>query len=185
MSYGAKVDSTGKAVEADSGYVQAKTGERVEGNIIESIGMDSDKDGNLLDDRAKVVFKQANGSKVRLTLFKAVEGWQFDNINKTTKHIATKVVSEEAFYAAVGAASDFPSFIKAFSELVMPAAQGKVFTMKFVYSKGYVSVPKFPNWIALPENADTLSTNAKYDSYTAEESTPAPAQNIPATGDVF
>lgn len=184
MSYGSKVDSTGKEVNGDSSFVAPITGERVVGNTIASIGLAKDKDGNTVSSRATIEFKQANGSTVRLALFEASEPWQFDQINRTAKHLATKVVTEEAFYAAVGGASDFTSFIKALSDLIMPAAAGRVFTMKFVYNNGYVTVPKFPNWIAAPENADTLSTNAKYDKYTAEESTPAP-EAIPASGDVF
>jgi cell division protein FtsI/penicillin-binding protein 2 len=184
MGYGSKVDSTGKEVSGDSSFVQAVTGERIVGNTIKSIGLAKDKDGNIVETRATIEFKQSNGATVRLTLFEAKEDWQFDQINRTAKHLATKVVTEEQFYAAVANASDFPSFIKALSDLIMPASAGKVFTMKFVYNNGYVSVPKFPNWIAAPENADTLSTNAKYDKYTAEEATPAP-NAIPATGDVF
>jgi len=174
--YGSRVDSEGKAIQSDSGYAAAVTGERVEGNKLISIGLAEDKDGNTIESRATITFEQANGAKVRLTLFEATEPWQFDSLNKQVKHLATKLMTEEEYYAGLeagGAPSNFVEFINKVSALLMPRAAGKVFTMKFVYINGYVSVPKYPNWIALPENANTLSTNPKYDQYTAEAPTSA------------
>ena len=187
--YGSRVDSEGKAIQGDSGYAKPVTGERVEGNKLISIGLAEDKDGNTIESRAVVTFEQANGSKVRLTLFEATEPWQFDSLNKQVKHLATKLMTEEEYYAGLeagGAPSNFVEFISKVSALLMPKAAGKVFTMKFVYLNGYVSIPKFPNWIATPENADTLSTNPKYDVYTPEVPTAAAeVAEAGADGDVF
>lgn len=172
--YGSRVDSEGKAIQGDSSYVSPVAGERVEGNTLESIALAEDKDGNTIENRAVVTFKQANGSFVRWTLFEATEQWQFDNLNRGVKHLATKLMTEEEYYAGLeagGAPTNFVAFINKLASLLMPRAAGKLFTMKFVYKNGYVTVPSFPNWIALPENADTLSTNAKYDKYTPEEET--------------
>lgn len=185
--YGSRVDAEGKEIQGDSGYVSPVAGERVEGNTLESIKLSEDKEGNTVESRATLLFKQANGSNVKVTLFEATEDWQFTNLNKQIKHLATKVMTEEEYYAGIeanGSPQNFPSFIKKVSDLVMPKASGKVFTMKFVYKNGYLTVPSFPNWIALPENANTLSTNKKYDKYEQEEPT-SPKVNIPATGDVF
>lgn len=189
--YGSRTDEKGNAIQGDSGYVQPVTGERVEGNTLASIGLAKDKDGNEVETRATVVFNQANGSSVRWTIFEPQDGeenkWQYTNLNKQVKHLATKLMTEDEFYDGIeagGAPADFPSFIAKINALFMPKAVGKVFTMKFVYSNGYVTIPKFPNWIALPENADTLSTNPKYDKYEPEVATEAPA-DVPADGDVF
>lgn len=172
--YGSKVDGSGKEIQGDSTYLSPVAGERVEGNTLVSIGLAKDKDDNVIDTRANIVFQQANGAQVRLTLFEAVEQWQFDNLNKQVKHLATKLMTEEEYYAGInagGAPTGFQDFIAKISNLFMPLAAGKLFTMKFIYKNGYVSVPSFPNWIALPENADTLTTNPKYDKYVKEEPT--------------
>tara|TARA_B100001939_G_C16766632_1_gene540716 strand:+ start:148 stop:714 length:567 start_codon:yes stop_codon:yes gene_type:complete len=172
--YGSRLDSKGEAIQENSQYTNPVAGERVKGNTIESIGLAEDKDGNIVETRANVVFKQANGATVRWTIFEAQEDWQFDSLNRNIKHLATKLMTEDEYYAGIeagGAPTDFVSFIDKLAKLLLPKAQGKQFTMKFVYKKGYVSVPSFPNWIALPENEDTLSTNPKYDKYEKEEPT--------------
>ena len=172
--YGSRLDSKGEAIQENSQYTNPVAGERVKGNTIESIGLAEDKDGNIVETRANVVFKQANGSTVRWTIFEATEDWQFDSLNKNIKHLATKLMTEEEYYAGIeagGAPTDFVSFIDRLSKLLVPKAAGKVFTIKFVYKKGYVTVPTFPNWIALPENENTLTTNPKYDKYVKEEPT--------------
>lgn len=189
--YGSKVDGSGKEIQGDSTYLSPVAGERVEGNTLVSIGLAEDKDGNVVDTRANIVFQQANGAQVRLTLFEAVEQWQFDGLNRQVKHLATKLMTEEEYYAGInagGAPTGFQDFIAKVSNLLMPLAAGKLFTMKFVYKNGYISLPSFPNWIALPENADTLTTNPKYDKYVKEEPTDVAeesAAGMTASTDVF
>ena len=166
--YGSKVDGSGKEIQGDSTYLAPVAGERVEGNTLVSIGLAEDKDGNVVDTRANIVFQQANKAQVKLTLFEATEEWQFTNLNKQVKHIATKLMTEDEYYAGInkgGAPAGFQDFVTKISKMFLPKAEGKLFTMKFVYKNNYVTVPSFPNWMALPENADTLSTNEKYDKY--------------------
>jgi len=186
--YGSRVDAEGKTIQGDSSFVAGVAGERVEGNTIQSIEFAKDKDGNVIDTRAVVTFKQANGALVRWTIFEATEPWQMDNLNKSIKHLATKVMTEEEYYAGLelgGSPSSFQDFIKKVSALIVPKAAGKLFTMKFVFRNGYLTIPSFPNWIATPENANSLSTNPKYDFYTAEQPTSI-AVSAPVIGsDVF
>ena len=189
--YGSKVDGSGKEIQGDSTYLSPVAGERVEGNTLVSIGLAEDKDGNIVDTRANIIFQQDNGAQVRITLFEAVEQWQFDSLNKQVKHVATKLMTEEQYYTGInagGAPTGFQDFIAKVSGLLTPLAAGKLFTMKFVYKNGYVGVPSFPNWIALPENADTLTTNPKYDKYIKEEPTnvaEGPVAGVPTSSDVF
>tara|TARA_R110000822_G_scaffold152136_5_gene291439 strand:+ start:4599 stop:5171 length:573 start_codon:yes stop_codon:yes gene_type:complete len=189
--YGSKVDGSGKEIQGDSTYLSPVAGERVEGNTLVSIGLAEDKDGNIVDTRANIIFQQDNGAQVRITLFEAVEQWQFDSLNKQVKHVATKLMTEEQYYTGInagGAPTGFQDFIAKVSGLLTPLAAGKLFTMKFVYKNGYVGVPSFPNWIALPENADTLTTNPKYDKYIKEEPTDVaegPVAGVPTSSDVF
>ena len=189
--YGSKVDGSGKEIQGDSTYLSPVAGERVEGNTLVSIGLAEDKDGNIVDTRANIVFQQTNGAQVRITLFEAVEQWQFDSLNKQVKHVATKLMTEEQYYTGInagGAPTGFQDFIAKVSGLLTPLAAGKLFTMKFVYKNGYVGVPSFPNWIALPENADTLTTNPKYDKYIKEEPTDVAEESVAGvstSSDVF
>jgi hypothetical protein len=186
--YGSRVDAEGKAIQGDSSFVAGVAGERVVGNTIQSIGLATDKEGNVVENRATIEFKQASGKVVRWTVFEATEPWQFDNLNKNIKHLATKVMTEEEYYAGMeagGTPANFQAFINKVSALIMPKAAGKVFTMKFVYKNGYLSIPSFPNWIATPENASSLTTNAKYDFYTPEVPSEVAAEGVPAEGNVF
>lgn len=189
--YGSRVDSKGQAVTSDSSYVAAETGERVQGNTIASIGLAKDKEGNTVETRATIEFQQASGAKVRWTLFEPQEGegneWQKDALERNIKHVATKVMTEDQYYTALetgGSPQNFQEFIAKLATIILPAAAGKVFTMKFVYINGYVTVPKFPNWITTPDNEDTLSTNPRYDKYVAEAPSEAPAEGT-ADGDTF
>jgi hypothetical protein len=190
--YGSRTDSKGQAIQGDSSFVSAVAGERVPGNTLVSIGLSEDKDGNVVETRATIEFQQSNGAKVRMTIFEPNDDDQqrFEqqqvSVERNIKHLATKLMTEDEYYSGMeagGLPKTFPAFIAKVSALLMPKAAGKVFTMKFVYSNGWVTVPKFPNWIALPGNEDTLSTNAKYDKYTPE--TPSAAPSVVANGDVF
>tara|TARA_R110002020_G_scaffold22721_3_gene76419 strand:- start:187 stop:753 length:567 start_codon:yes stop_codon:yes gene_type:complete len=179
--YGSRVDEEGKEIQGDSSFVQAKAGERVAGVKLASIGLATDREGNTIENRANIIFEQEGGAKVFVTLFEATEDWQFKAINTKIKHIATKLMTEEEYYTALnagGSPGGFGEFIAKISSIFMPLAEGKVFTMKFVYLKGYLTVPNFPNWMALPGNEDTLSTNPKFDKYVNEE----PTENVPAGG---
>jgi hypothetical protein len=189
--YGSRVDSEGKAIQGDSAFVAPETGERVQGNTIASIGLAKDKEGNTVETRATIEFQQASGAKVRWTLFEPQEGegneWQKTALERNVKHMATKVMTEDEYHSAMEAgtpAEDFQSFISKLAQIILPAAAGKVFTMKFVYNNGYVTVPKFPNWITTPDNENTLSTNARYDKYEAEAPSEAPAAGT-ANSNVF
>ena len=184
--YASRTDSEGKAIQGDSGYVSPVAGERVEGNTLVSIALAKDKEGNEVETRATVEFQQANGAKVRWTIFEATEEWQFNSLNRNVKHLATKLMTEDEYYAGMeagGSPEDFVSYVAKLSSVLMPKAEGKVFTMKFVYNNGYVSLPKFPNWIATPGNESTLSTNPKYDKYEPEEASDAPESGATAAAD--
>lgn len=166
--YGKSTNSKGEELSADSSYVLPVAGERVKGNKF--ISFDFGKDGeDVSEERAEFVFKQANGALVKISLFAGEEEWQIDNINRTVKHICTKLISEEAYKEKIEnkPASSFANFVTKIKNLLKDEDfSDKVFTMKFVYNKkGYISVPSFPNFITTPDKEDILSTNPKYDNY--------------------
>ena len=182
MGYGSKTDSEGKELRAD-GNVPVLTGERVVGNEIVSFGMAKDKDGNLVDNRAELSFKQSNGATFRIAYFDSEEDWAIKNTNQAMLHICTKIVSEVDYYAAVEGTGSFAAFVNAIATKIMPLAKDKKFTMKVIlkYNKGkdayYPNLPTFPNFIELDGTTpSTISkTNPKYDIYAIPSATPVAA----------
>jgi len=178
MSYGSRTDSEGKAISAN-GTMPVTTGERVVGNEIVSLAMAEDKDGNKLDSRAVLTFKQASGAIFRVMFFDSSEDWAMKNLNTTMVHICTKIVSEDAYYAAVDGSSDFASFINNIATKVIPSAAGKKFTMKVILKHNkskdayYPNLPNFPNYIELDGTTPTTigKTNPKYDIYSIPAAT--------------
>jgi hypothetical protein len=142
--------------------------------------MFKDKEGNVSSSLAGILFKQPNGSIVKKTLFEPEAStsqvpskkdpnklvgnndWKLDALNATIKHVATKIMTEDAYHTAIAAGSapkSFSEFITKASNILMPASKGMKFTMKFVYelskkdSKYYVVIPTYAPWIAKPEDA--------------------------------
>ena len=203
MQYGSRVDSSGEVIKDNEVRLRPVAGEKVEGNTIVSIGMDKDKDGNPTSNRAAVEFKQANGTVVKWSIFEPQPSteriidkfgkevgnndWQLDKMNKNIRHLATKIVSEDEYFAAIeanGGPKSFVDFINRVSKVLMPEVAGKLFTMKFVYLKGYVSIPNFPHWIATPDNTDALITT-KSDSYVPEKPSATPLTKAVSSPDAF
>jgi len=165
MIFGAKLDSSGKELQGDSSYVKPAVGERVVGNKLTNIEFIRKEDGK---ESAKVTFTQSNGAALVWVVFSPETEKQLDSVNKNVKHLCTKFVTEEEFHALQS--NSFEGFISGVKSLILDKAADKVFTMKIVYNKkGYASLPYFPNWIALPGNEDTLSTNPRYDFYEVPE----------------
>jgi hypothetical protein len=171
--YGSGKNSKGEEIQANNSVVLPVAGERVKGNKFISFDFAKDKDENVVEDRAEFVFKQESGALVKISLFEGEEDWQIDNINRTVKHICTKLTSEEIYKEKIEAkpASSFANFVSKIKSLLKDVDfSDKVYTMKFVYNKkGYVNVPQFPNFIATPDKEDTLTTNPKYDKYELEK----------------
>ena len=163
--FGSKVDSTGKELEGDSSYIKPSVGERVKDNKLTSIEFIRKDDGK---ESAKFTFTQSNGASLVWVVFAPEDDKQLDRINRNIKHLCTKYVTEDEFHAVQ--ANSFEAFIGGIKTLILNKAVDIPVTMKIVYNKkGYASLPYFPNWIALPDNEDTLSTNPRYDFYEVQE----------------
>lgn len=192
--YGSNVDENGKALSA-TGSMPLITGERVPGHTIEGLFKAKDKDGNELDNRWEIHFRQANGKLFTVTFFGSEEKWAIDATNRTMLHICTRIVSEEDYYASVAGSRDFNDFMNKIATSIMPKAAGKTFTLKIVYQqdksslKWYAKFPKYPNFIEVDgTEPSTLKTDARYDIYVIPQESTAPAAagtTATASEDVF
>lgn len=179
--YGNATNSKGEAISSDNSGILPVAGERVKNNKFLGFDFGKGKEDNVVENRADFMFQQESGATVKISIFEGDEDWQIDNINRTVKHVCTKLVSEEAYKEKIESkpANSFGGFITKIKNLLKDEDfSDRVFTMKFVYNKkGYVTVPNFPNFITTPDKEDTLSTNPKYDKYVLE--TPKANDNSP------
>lgn len=172
MSYGSKVDAEGKVIAADSQFTPITAGERNPG--FKFVGFEIPEG---IENRANVVFEK-NGKEFRQTIFNSDQEWAQAAASRTILHIATKMGNEEDYYKAIGTEGDsFENWVKRANGYMTKASKDKTFTLKIVYNtRGYLSFPKFPNFIELDgTNPSLLSTNPKYDSYIKPQGTEAPA----------
>jgi len=176
-NYGSRTNSEGEAHRGD-GRMPVMTGERVVGCTLQAIEMAKDDNGQVIPGRAVVRFTQPNGSTFQQMYFESDQDWAIDRTNQQFLHLATKMVTEEEYYAAIGTAASFSDFIAKVSGALMPASQGKGFTLKIALRESngnyFPTFPNYPNFIELDGTMpSTLSTNPKYDFYEAPAATSA------------
>ncbi len=168
-NYGSRTNAEGEAHRGD-GRMPVMTGEKVEGCKLQTIEMATDDSGQVIAGRAVVRFTQPNGSTFQQMYFESDQDWAIDRTNQQFLHMATKMITEEEYYNAIGTATSFSDFISKVSGALMPASQGKSFTLKIALRESngsyFPTFPNYPNFIELDgTNPSTLSTNPKYDFY--------------------
>ena len=187
--YGSKIQADGTTLTAD-GKAPIMTGECVKGNIISGLNMATDQNGNAVENRAVLSFKQPNGATFNHSIMEGTLDWQLKQTNKDMLHICTKIVSEEDYYAIVAEHGDgsFQGWIKAIAKHIIPKAEGKTYSLKIVYKENknsgdwHPNFPKFPNFIALDDTVPyKFGTNPKFDFYVIPASTPMSAGTTPET----
>jgi hypothetical protein len=155
-------------------------GVRIDGCELVSIGLGKNKDGVTIDNLCKIEIKQPNGCIVSKAIFEPQpsteqitktkkdgttyeEGnnaWQLKQLNDSMKHVSTKFITEEEYYAAIesnGGVKSFQDFVARVSNAVMPASKEVKFAAKFTYdNKGYVQVAKYIPFMAKIGDESTL-----------------------------
>ena len=156
MGYGAS-----KEVQSES-TVKIPTAGILAGVVLDSIAL------NEAADRLEFSFKQSNGATVKHIEFEAKENpyntieEQQDLTNRKVKHIATKFMDEDAFI--ISSVDSFEAYAKAVIKLLTGKFEGKTVNVLFTYNKkGYVGLPKYPNFIekgtvALADTALVIGT---------------------------
>jgi hypothetical protein len=174
MSYGSRTDESGKEIKA-GGRNPILVGEKVPGNTVESLEFKKDENDNVDYSKCELKFKQSNGAIFTHVFMDSEERWAIDKTNRELLHIATKVMSEEDYYAQMGTSNSFQEYMEKYKQVVFPKLKGQKFTLKITYrvsknGKAYPSFPGFPNFIEKDGTTpSTLSTNPKYDFYKVPE----------------
>lgn len=170
--YGAKTSSDGKAIKAN-GTAPVMAGRCVTDNKLIGLEMGTDQNGNVSTTQAYLSFEQSNGAIFKHTFWDSTESWGIDKMNSDMVHICTKIVSEEEYYSVIEEHGDgtFTGFIKAVSDHIISKAVGQMFDLKIIFKgnkdgKFFANFPKFPNFIDVAGNGDSLfKTNPTFDIY--------------------
>lgn len=158
MAYGSKKTSDGKEISADETRVLPVVG-IVDNCTVKSVF-------ELNDDKtvASITFVQPNGGEVTHKEWSSDDEASQDDTNRRVKHICTKFIGEEA-YNAIPEATGFEDFFDKVNKAIARKTTGK-YRMLFHYNnKGYVTVPRYPNFI---ESMDTTPSKITISKYVAD-----------------
>lgn len=177
--YGRKTTVDGETVEENSNFKSPVVGSPekpfVNNVSIEDIAYNKSESGVEM---GIIIFKQENGSQVKETIFPANPNFQQpveeqgDLINRRMKHIVTKFsgITGEDYDSRLSETDSFKDFIEQIGNFVRPQFDSNKFRVKFVYNKkGYVSLPKYPNFIenmTVPEDETQIGYSPSYDTFT-------------------
>jgi hypothetical protein len=154
-SYGSKTTSDGKQIAADENRVSPSVGIVNDCTIKGVFELNEDKSV------ASITFVQPNGTEITHKEWVSTDAAGIDDTNRRVKHICTKLVTE-AEYNAMPEATSFENFFANVNQLIAGKTAGK-FRMLFHYNnKGYVTVPRYPNFIESMSTNPTRITISKY-----------------------
>jgi hypothetical protein len=140
--YGSNKTSDGKVIAADDVRLIPVVG--IVENCVVKGGFEMSEDGRS----AGITFVQGNGAEVTHKEWNNEDAAAIDDTNRRVKHICTKLVSEADYLKAVEGSSSFDSFIANVNKAIAGAKLDNKFRMIFHYNnKGYVTVPRYPNFI--------------------------------------
>lgn len=156
MSYGSNVGADGKPISADENRLTPIVG--ILDNVKIKDTFEISEDGGT----ASITFIQENGAEVTHKEWSSDDPSNIEETNKRVKHICTKIVSEQEYTTAVSGATGFGDFFNRVSNLLRGKTNG-LFRMLFHYNKkGYVTVPRFPNFIESMDVKVSKITMNKY-----------------------
>jgi hypothetical protein len=156
MSYGSRTGADGKVISADGSGMP-------EVGIVDNVSI---KDAFEISDDGKYVtitFVQASGAEVKHREWdNSDDAAAVEYTNRRIKHICTKLVTEAEYDAAVEGAGGFEDFFRRVRHLIEGRTSG-TFRMLFHYNdKGFVVVPRFPNFI---EHMKTVPSKLSISNY--------------------
>lgn len=140
MAYGSKKTSDGKEISADETRVMPTVG------IVDDCTVKTLFELNDEKSVASITFIQPNGAEVTHKEWLNDDAAAIDDTNRRVKHICTKFIGE-AMYNAIPEANSFEDFFSKVNAAIKGKTDGK-YRMLFHYNnKGYVTVPRYPNFI--------------------------------------
>lgn len=154
--YGSKLTSDGKAINADENRVLPVVG-IVDNCTIKTL-FELNEDGSV----ASITFVQGNGAEVTHKEWISDDARSIDDTNRRVKHICTKLMTESDYDNAVASASSFTDFFSKVNTVMNGKTDGS-FRMVFHYNnKGYVTIPRYPNFIEPSSVTPTKLVLSKY-----------------------
>lgn len=158
MAYGSKKTSDGKEINADDSRIIPIVGIVLDCTVKGVFELNEDKTV------ASITFIQANGAEVSHKEWASDDEASQDDTNRRVKHICTKFIGQEA-YNNIPEATNFESFFEGINKAIEEKTEGK-FRMLFHYNnKGYVTVPRYPNFI---ESMDTEPSKIVITKYVSD-----------------
>jgi hypothetical protein len=155
MAYGSKKTSDGKEISADETRVTPAVG------IVQDCTVKGVFELNDEKTVASITFVQPNGAEITHKEWLNDDEASQDDTNRRVKHICTKFIGEEA-YNAIPEADSFEDFFNKVNKAIAGKTTGK-FRMLFHYNnKGYVTIPRYPNFIEFAEVNPSRITISKY-----------------------
>lgn len=146
MAYGSKKTSDGKEIVADDSRVMPLVG--IVENCMVKGGFELNDDKNV----ASITFIQPNGAEVTHKEWLNDDAAAQDDTNRRVKHICTKFIGE-AMYNAIPEATSFEDFFSKVNEAIEGKTDGKYRVLFHYNNKGYVTIPRYPNFI------ESMTTN--------------------------
>lgn len=157
MAYGSNKTSDGKVIAADDTRILPVVG-IVENCVVKGIFEISEDQKS-----AGITFIQPNGGEVTHKEWDNDDEGAIDDTNRRVKHICTKLISEAEYLNAVKESSSFLTFINCVNKAIEGAINDDKFRMIFHYNnKGYVTVPRYPNFM---EKMSTTPTKLSLSVY--------------------
>jgi hypothetical protein len=170
MAYGSKVTSDGKPISADDTRIAPIVG------IVDDCEIKTYFELNDDSSVATITFGQPNGSEIKHKEWNNEDDEKsIDDTNRRVKHICTKVMAENEYHSAVEGATGFVDFFNRVNKALNDKIGGK-FRMIFHYNnKGYVTIPRYPNFIeAMSVVPSKLTLSAYVQSMLTRKATPTP-----------
>jgi len=146
MAYGSKKTSDGKEIVADDSRVLPVVG------IVENCTIKGGFELNDDNTVASITFVQPNGAEITHKEWASEDPAGIDDTNRRVKHICTKFIGE-AMYNAIPEAASFVDFINKVNEAIAGKTDGKYRVLFHYNNKGYVTIPRYPNFI------ESMTTN--------------------------
>lgn len=160
--YGSNKTSDGKVIAADDTRILPVVG--IVENCVVKGGFEMSEDGRS----AGITFVQENGAEVNHKEWNNEDAAAIDDTNRRVKHICTKLMSEAVYLKAVEGSSSFDTFIANVNKAIaaVEGLKDMKFRMIFHYNgKGYVTVPRYPNFI---ESMSVNPTKLTISTYVAK-----------------
>jgi hypothetical protein len=155
MAYGSKTTSDGKQISADETRTSPLVGIVNDCTIKGVFELNEDKSV------ASITFVQPNGTEITHKEWSSTDPAGIDDTNRRVKHICTKFIGE-AMYNAIPEATSFEDFFSKVNEAIAGKTDGKYRVLFHYNNKGYVTIPRYPNFIESMTTNPTRITVSKY-----------------------